>query len=400
MSSQGLLSAKKPPLPPSTRAQCSIVQGQEGSSAAEWVRIDTLRLWEDNPRDNDGKPVEEVAKSIAEDGQFGATIVARKADNLVLAGHTRIKAALSLGMDRVPVRYLDLPLRKAKKHALKDNKTAELAQWNDPKLAAVIAELRREEPDLQIPGFDPAEMDRLLREARGADPMALEETLAQDELEDPASASLTRADVPDARWPSDNDFDIPTLDLTLQADCLDLPAGIWGSVARSRAMRGTWLFYTEDRRFNSLLVDPSPVLNTTAPTAVEINFSVYEETPRALALAWTYHKRRIARWWQSKGLRIFVDLNVAEPHAEDNLLGVPAGWKAYATRGYTVRLEATEREYKRAQARAGTDNILFLVYGGGMQVKARAKERGWIWVPEQSQSVRMKEQPVQEVSNG
>src|SRR5260221_11664150 len=40
---------------------------------------------------------------------------------------------------------------------------------------------------------------------------------------------LSRADVPDARWPSDNDFDIPLLLSDWQATACDLPFGVWSA---------------------------------------------------------------------------------------------------------------------------------------------------------------------------
>lgn len=196
---------------------------------------------------------------------------------------------------------------------------------------------------------------------------------------------VTKADVPDAIWPSD-DFGIPILDLALQADAADVPVMVWGGYGSNRKkskMPGTWLFYTEDYRFDSLWDDPTPVVNSGCVNAAEVNFSCYNQMPPAQWLWQIYRKRWIARYWQSRGVRIFVDLNVYAGAYEYNMLGVPAGWKAYATRGYTDRLDWTEQEYAMALERAGTaEGLLFLVYGGGAEVRARCKERGWLWIPE------------------
>ena len=75
--------------------------------AATWEPIDSLTPWDKNPRKNDGEPVDRVAKSIERFG-FAAPIVARAADRVIIAGHTRWKAARKLGMDKVPVRFVDL----------------------------------------------------------------------------------------------------------------------------------------------------------------------------------------------------------------------------------------------------------------------------------------------------
>ncbi len=70
--------------------------------AAEWVAIDALRPWKDNPRKNDGEPVRKVAESIQRFG-FGAPILARRENGEIIAGHTRWKAAkkLSDGIGKV-----------------------------------------------------------------------------------------------------------------------------------------------------------------------------------------------------------------------------------------------------------------------------------------------------------
>ena len=63
------------------------------------------------------------------------------------------------------------------------------------------------------------------------------------------------------------------------------------------------------------------------------------------------------------------------------MLGVPKGWSAYATRGYTRFIDDLDSQYDRAAAHAGKAP-LFVVYGGGNEVEARCKERGWLWIME------------------
>ena len=84
--------------------------------------------YENNPRNND-EAVEAVANSIKEFG-FKVPIVIDK-NNEVVAGHTRIKAALSLGLTSVPCIIAD-DLNEAQIRAfrLADNKVAELSAWD------------------------------------------------------------------------------------------------------------------------------------------------------------------------------------------------------------------------------------------------------------------------------
>jgi hypothetical protein len=205
-----------------------------------------------------------------------------------------------------------------------------------------------------------------------------------EEDSDEAEPALDRHDIPDALWATDNAWGVPLLDMHWQANAVDLPVEAWGSKgSRNRRQEGTYHFYTEDYRFTALWADPSPVVNSGCINVVEPNFSCYRDMPPAVALYRIYQKRWLARYWQSMGIRVFVDLNVAEPHAALNLLGVPQGWRAWATRGYVERMDATEREYELACERAGTDDILFMCYGGGKAVRELCQRRGWVHVIEQ-----------------
>ena len=131
-------------------------QAQNDSEAAVWLSPDDLTPWDRNPRHNE-HAVQQVADSIARFG-FAAPIVARAEDRRVIAGHTRLLAAQRLGMAEVPVRLLDVSDAEADALALADNKLGELADWDDPMLAQVLAEL----DDLTGLGWSAAEVDKLI----------------------------------------------------------------------------------------------------------------------------------------------------------------------------------------------------------------------------------------------
>lgn len=104
----------------------------------QWVGIDTVRPYENNPRVNDDA-VDAVANSIREFGFQSPIIVDR--DMVIIAGHTRLKAARKLGMDTVPVIVArDLTDEQARAYRLADNKTGELAEWDAEKLDAELVE--------------------------------------------------------------------------------------------------------------------------------------------------------------------------------------------------------------------------------------------------------------------
>ncbi len=203
--------------------------------------------------------------------------------------------------------------------------------------------------------------------------------------------------VPDAIWPSDNEWGIPLLDITRQCDAVDLPIETWGAKGR-KVKAGTYHFYTEDYRFNAIWENPQQLLIAGCVNVVEPNFSVYDQVPRAVAIWATYRKRWLARYWQSQGVRVIVDLNVARPYDDINLMGVPKGWKAYATRGYSERLQSLDEEFAIAKKHAETDGVLFVVYGGGKAVREWCKSNGALWVVEDMD--RAKGRYLDEVDNG
>ena len=114
--------------------------------------IKELKEYENNPRNNDGA-VEAVAESIKQFG-FKVPIIIDK-DGVIVAGHTRKKAAEMLGLKKVPCIVADdLTPEQVKAFRLADNKTAELAEWDFSKLETELAELENIEFDMSAFGFD------------------------------------------------------------------------------------------------------------------------------------------------------------------------------------------------------------------------------------------------------
>ena len=95
--------------------------------------------YEKNPRLND-QAVGAVASSIREFGFKVPIVVDGK--GVVVSGHTRLKAAKSLGLAEVPVIVADdLDDTKIKAFRLADNKVAELADWDESLLIKELEEL-------------------------------------------------------------------------------------------------------------------------------------------------------------------------------------------------------------------------------------------------------------------
>lgn len=131
---------------------------QDTTHAAEWADVGSLVPWKENPRKNDGEPVRRVMESIKKFG-FSAPIVARRANREVIAGHTRLKAAQALGIDSVPVRFLDISERDAHLLAVADNKLGEYSEW-DESVFKVLSEYSLAEAE--IAGFTSSDFEAAL----------------------------------------------------------------------------------------------------------------------------------------------------------------------------------------------------------------------------------------------
>ena len=108
--------------------------------------------------------VDDIVKSIDKFG-FTVPIVVRKANMMVAAGHTRLKAALKMGLKEVPVRILDITQRQLEALTIADNKLGEKATWDETLLKEQLQGLLKDDFDLNMLGFDGTELASLLAES-------------------------------------------------------------------------------------------------------------------------------------------------------------------------------------------------------------------------------------------
>lgn len=115
-------------------------------------QIGDIIPYEKNPRKND-EAVEYVANSIKEFG-FKVPIVIDK-DNVIVAGHTRHKAAKKLGLKEVPCIIADdLNEEQIKAYRLADNKVSEKAKWDKRLLEDELDDLFDLDFDMTSFGFE------------------------------------------------------------------------------------------------------------------------------------------------------------------------------------------------------------------------------------------------------
>lgn len=112
-------------------------------------KLSEITPYENNPRKNDDA-VEYVANSIREFGWKVPIVIDR--DGVIIAGHTRYKAAQKLGYETVPcIMADDLTPEQVKAYRLADNKVSELAGWDFEMLDAELEDI---DLDMEAFGFD------------------------------------------------------------------------------------------------------------------------------------------------------------------------------------------------------------------------------------------------------
>ena len=268
--------------------------------AAEWIPIGDLVPWDQNPRIND-EAVAEVAGSIKRFG-FASPIIARRADSMVITGHTRLKAAHKLGINKVPVRWMDLDPAEARMLALADNKLNERADWDDDLLSQVLADLEAEGVDLEGLGWDADELEALIADAGPAG-------AGDGEAGSEASALLSET------------FGVPPFSI------LDARQGYWSD--RKRRWRGVVEDRGESREATLFRSSGDPVSDKLQDMSGGV--SILDPVLAEL----------VCRWFAAPGF------TALDPFAGDSVFGMVAGFCGLGFTGIELRKEQADINQKR-----------------------------------------------------
>lgn len=133
--------------------------GKLAPQKIETVPIRTLKHHPKNPRKGD---VKSITESIEHNGFYGV-VVAQKSTGYVLAGNHRMMAAKAAGLDSIPVAYVDVDDATALKILLADNRTNDIATYDNKELAELLADVSNT-IGLDGTGFDEAFLDGLIGE--------------------------------------------------------------------------------------------------------------------------------------------------------------------------------------------------------------------------------------------
>lgn len=341
--------------------------------------------------------ISKIKESIKANGYY-PTIFFQKNTNYIIKGNHTYMALRELNderktkgkYDHFKANSLDVDDATALRILLMDNRTGDDSSYDTEVLYKALVEADEiNNTGLYGTGWGDEHVDALARQI-GVKLDIVDMTKEQKEKlinEETGRETISKDDVPDALFASDNEYDIPMLQLSHQADFIDVPALAWGGQRgrKGKTNVGTYHFYTTDSHIEPLWKNPSHIVNTVVKVCTEINFTIYPQTPKAIAFWHTYRKRWIARYLQSYGIKIMVDLNVTETFAEINMLGVPDGWRAYSTRGYSMYVTdgTLDRQVELARKKAGTNDIIMMVVGGAKTVENWCKANGFVWIPDE-----------------
>ena len=279
-----------------------------------FLKREELVPYENNPRHNEAA-VEYVANSIDEYG-FKVPIIVDK-NNVIVAGHTRLKAAELLGLDVVPcILADDLTDDQVKAFRIADNKVSELATWDDEKLEIELEDI---EIDMSSFGFEIEEI----------------ETPDIDSFEDEDDGWYG-----DERYRTDKSYHLDLMENTsLTDDFWQMPIiendhfipddFIGFNYAKTNKEKSVGVhFYLDDYQFERVWNYPEKYIDTILQfdCMISPDFSLYRDMPMSMKIWNTYRNRWIGAFYQSQGMKVIPNIRWDSQETWDFcFLGIPKG---------------------------------------------------------------------------
>lgn len=314
-------------------------------------KINEIKPYEKNPRRNDDA-VQYVAESLKQFGWKQPIVVDR--NNIVVAGHTRLKAAKKLGLKEVPCIVADdLTDDQVKAYRLADNKVAEAAEWDFELLDEELDGLF--DFDMTVFGFDHPEDD----EAEEAEPKENERERTMDaynldDYDENATEGFYQMPViePVEHIPED------LIGFNYALTASDKASGIH--------------FYIDDYQFERVWNQPDFYLDklTEFDCMLTPDFSLYTEMPIAMKIWNTYRSRLIGQMAQRKGIIVIPTVSWCEAETFSFCFdGLP---KRSVLSISTIGVK--KEDYNFGLWKAGVDEMIrrlkpktLLIYGGEVE---------------------------------
>ena len=256
------------------------------------IATDILIPYEDNPRKND-QAVDNVANSIREFG-FKVPIVI-DASGVVIAGHTRLKAAKKLGLETVPCIVADdLTEEQVKAFRLADNKVSEAAQWDEDLLRKELDEIIG--IDMSDFGFEIPDID-------------IPDTGYYGDERERTNSAYNLGDY-------DADRVVGFYEMPVLNPCRYVPEDLIGfNYVLSTKRRDAGVhFFIDDYQFERIWNDPHLYIEKLMdfPCVLTPDFSLYMDMPMSMKIWNVYRSRLIGQMMQDEGINVIPTLSWAE----------------------------------------------------------------------------------------
>jgi hypothetical protein len=278
--------------------------------------VASLRPYARNARRNDGA-VDAVAASIREFG-FRQPIVVAGSDREVVVGHTRLKAAIKLGLNEVPVvDASDLTEAQRRAYRLVDNKTAELAEWDLDLLGEELYEVSDVVAfDVEDFGFT-FDVDSHTGGGKSAD----EDDGENERLRTDHAYNLDKVNMAHCS----GGWEIPTIERNdhIPDDLLSF------NYAKTSSEHTSGIhFFIDDYQFERVWNDPDTYVEVLRPfdCVLSPDFSLYMDMPLPMKLWNVYRSRACGNYWQRQGIKVIPTLSWAGPETFKFCFeGIPQG---------------------------------------------------------------------------
>ena len=258
------------------------------------LQISDIKPYENNPRHNDDA-VDAVANSIREFGFLVPCVIGK--DNVLVTGHTRIKACKQLGITEVPcVRAEELTDEQIKAFRLADNKVSEIATWDYNRLNQELEAIF--DIDMADFGFDVEDLD-------------FTPDYSDDENE---------------RLRTDNSYNLMYNDQSRIDGWFQMPVIRDDGYTPSDLIGFNYLlntdrrdcgihFYIDDYQFERIWNAPSIYIDKLQEFegALTPDFSLYMDMPMATKIWNVYRSRLIGQIMQDAGIKVTPTISWAEP---------------------------------------------------------------------------------------
>lgn len=281
----------------------------------EFLQLPLAELipYDNNPRYND-EAVADVVRSMDQCGALDPIEIDE--NNVILSGHTRLKAMLQRG-DKVAdvIRYTGITEEQKTKYRLLTNKTGEKATWDFSKLSEELDKVNFGEYDFGFMDAFSADMDAKMQVEENKE-------IAHERFQ--AIENLNKA-----QYEGEGPYDIPVLQPVYDLPRIDSWID-FDHVLREKEPEGKGVhFFIHDYKFQRLWVQPEQYVEKLKRFAVVAtpDFSPYGDMPHALQIYNHYRKHWVGCFLQERGVTVIPTIRAStDPRSMDWYLdGEPHG---------------------------------------------------------------------------